>query len=79
MPTIDVNGTRIHYVEQGSGPETVVFSHSYLLDGSHFQPVDRRNKGGLECAASRHKRLVPRNWALNMSPMGQEAYRSRVP
>jgi pimeloyl-ACP methyl ester carboxylesterase len=38
MPTIDVNGTRIHYMEQGSGPETVVFSHSYLLDGSHFQP-----------------------------------------
>jgi glutamate dehydrogenase/leucine dehydrogenase len=28
---------------------------------------------------TRHNNLVPRNWALNMSPMGREAYRSRVP
>ena len=44
----------MRYMEQGSGPETVVFSHSYLLDGSHFQPADRRNKGGLGCTATRH-------------------------
>lgn len=38
MPDIRVNGVRLHYVEQGSGPEVVVFSHSYLVDWSHFKP-----------------------------------------
>jgi pimeloyl-ACP methyl ester carboxylesterase len=38
MPELVVNGVRLHYVEQGSGPETVVFSHSYLVDHRHFEP-----------------------------------------
>jgi pimeloyl-ACP methyl ester carboxylesterase len=38
MPDIRVNGVRLHYVEHGSGSEAIVFSHSYLLDWSHFKP-----------------------------------------
>ena len=37
MPTLHSNGIDLHYTEQGSGAETVVFSHSYLADHTHFQ------------------------------------------
>ena len=36
MPFADVNGTRLHYVETGSGPETVVFSHGFLMNHTMF-------------------------------------------
>ena len=36
MPDIEVNGARLFYEESGSGPETIVFSHSYLINGRHF-------------------------------------------
>lgn len=55
MPNIDVNGTRLHYVEQGSGPETVVFSHSYLLDGSHFKPQIENFSNRYRCLAFDHR------------------------
>ncbi|MGD2113914.1 MAG: alpha/beta fold hydrolase [Acidobacteriota bacterium] len=38
MPEIDLPGVRLHYVERGSGAETAVFSHSYLVDHRHFEP-----------------------------------------
>lgn len=37
MPEVTVDGVRLHYVEAGSGPETVVFSHSFLVDHHHFE------------------------------------------
>lgn len=36
MPTVRANGVDLHYVEAGDGPETVVLSHSYLVDHRHF-------------------------------------------
>ncbi|PJI86386.1 pimeloyl-ACP methyl ester carboxylesterase [Yoonia maricola] len=36
MPKIDVNGRSIHYVTAGSGPETIVFSHGYLMSHRMF-------------------------------------------
>lgn len=36
LQDIEVNGIRLRYREAGSGPETVVFSHSYLVDHRHF-------------------------------------------
>lgn len=30
--TLTVNNVTIHYVEAGSGPETIVFSHGYLMN-----------------------------------------------
>jgi 3-oxoadipate enol-lactonase len=38
MPEVKVNGVRLHYEDVGQGPETVVFSHSYLVDSRHFTP-----------------------------------------
>jgi hypothetical protein len=38
--------------------------------GRRSGAADRRSKRGRERTASRHNNLVPRNWALNMSPMG---------
>ena len=37
MDTVTVNGTRLAYVERGAGPETVVLSHSYLVDHRQFE------------------------------------------
>ncbi len=36
MPTISVNGARLHYDEQGSGAEAIVFSHGLLMSGRMF-------------------------------------------
>lgn len=36
MPKVRVNGIELDYSDHGSGDETVVFSHSYLVDRSHF-------------------------------------------
>lgn len=61
MPEVSVRGVRLSFVERGSGAETVVFSHSYLLDHRHFEPqiaaledrfrilaYDHRDHGGSE-------------------------------
>ncbi len=36
MERIDVNGTGLAYVDAGRGPETVVLSHSFLVDHRQF-------------------------------------------
>jgi pimeloyl-ACP methyl ester carboxylesterase len=36
MRKITANGIELAYVERGKGPETVVLSHSYLVDHRHF-------------------------------------------
>lgn len=36
MPTIQVNGVRLHYTSVGSGSETIVFSHGYLMNSRMF-------------------------------------------
>lgn len=38
MPHLELADTRLYYEETGSGPETIVFSSSYLLDHAHFAP-----------------------------------------
>ena len=38
MKRVTVDGVELAYLERGSGPETVVFSHSYLVDHRHFLP-----------------------------------------
>jgi pimeloyl-ACP methyl ester carboxylesterase len=55
MPDIKVNGVRLHYVEQGLGPEAVIFSHSYLLDWSHFKPQIDALSEGYRCIAFDHR------------------------
>lgn len=37
MKTLNVDGLELHYVERGSGDQTVVFSHSFLVDHRQFE------------------------------------------
>lgn len=37
MPTVESQGTEIHYVERGAGEQTVVLAHSYLVDHRQFE------------------------------------------
>lgn len=37
MPLLDINGARLHYEINGSGPETIVFSHGLLLSSEMFR------------------------------------------
>jgi pimeloyl-ACP methyl ester carboxylesterase len=55
MPDVTVNGVRLHYQESGRGSDTVVFSHSYLLDGSHFQPQMDTLAEHYRCIAYDHR------------------------
>ncbi len=55
MPQIQVNGVNLHYDEAGSGPETIVFSHSYLLDGRHFGPQMEAFQDRYRCLAFDHR------------------------
>src|SRR5215467_6268154 len=38
MPTIHANGVELFYKESGRGPETIVFSHGFLMDHTMFEP-----------------------------------------
>lgn len=52
MPRVTVeDGVQLHYTEHGAGEETVVFSHSYLVDHRHFGPQ-------LEALRSRYRVLA---------------------
>lgn len=55
MPEIEVGGVRLSYVERGSGSETIVFSHSYLIDWSHFAPQIEALSGRYRCLAYDHR------------------------
>jgi hypothetical protein len=65
MPTLDVNGARIHWEERGAGSDTVVFSHGLLFSGRMFDAqvealadryrcvtFDHRGQGGSGVTAS---------------------------
>lgn len=55
MSEITVNGVRLFYEETGSGPETLVFSHSYLVDSTHFAPQIEDLSDRYRCIAYDHR------------------------
>jgi pimeloyl-ACP methyl ester carboxylesterase len=55
MPKIASNGIELHYEEMGSGPETIVFSHSYLADHTHFMPQMQALKDRYRCIGFDHR------------------------
>ncbi len=55
MPTVRVNGATLFYEEMGSGAETIVFSHSYLVDHRHFLPQMEALKEKFRCLAFDHR------------------------
>src|SRR2546427_6434802 len=42
LPHCAVNGARLHYLEQGQGPESVVFAHGLLMSGRMFAALQNR-------------------------------------
>jgi pimeloyl-ACP methyl ester carboxylesterase len=55
MGTLLANGVRLHYREAGEGPETIVFSHSYLLSSEHFAPQISALARRYRCLAFDHR------------------------
>ena len=55
MPEVLVNGARLFYEEMGSGPETIVFSHSYLVDSHHFASQMQSLRDRYRCVAFDHR------------------------
>lgn len=55
MPQTMANGVRIHYLEAGDGPETVIFSHSYLVDHRHFEAQIEALAGDYRVLAYDHR------------------------
>lgn len=37
MPKIQVNGVKLHYTDEGTGPETILFAHGLLWSGQMFE------------------------------------------
>ncbi len=55
MPFIKVNNANLYYEEEGSGDETIVFSHSYLMNSSHFKYQIAELKKAYRCLAYDHR------------------------
>lgn len=55
MPTVNSNGAQLYYTDTGNGPETIVFSHSYLVDHSHFNPQIDALKKHYRCIGFDHR------------------------
>ena len=55
MPGVKVNGVNLHYEETGAGSETIVFSHSYLVDHTHFHPQMKALGKKYRCIAYDHR------------------------
>ncbi len=55
MPEIGINGARLYYEEAGSGSETIVFSHSFLLNCDNFKHQIETLKDRYRCLAYDHR------------------------
>ena len=49
MPEIQVNGARLHYTDEGTGPETLMFSHGLLWSGQMFEAQVNAFKDRYRC------------------------------
>jgi len=55
MPFITVNDVNLFYEEYGSGPETIIFSHGYLMTHEMFQAQIETLKSQFRCIAYDHR------------------------
>ncbi|MBZ0217928.1 MAG: alpha/beta hydrolase [Fimbriimonadaceae bacterium] len=55
MAHLDVNGVRLHYVDEGAGLETIVFSHGLLFNWSMFANQIAELKSRYRCIAYDHR------------------------
>lgn len=55
MPEVSVNGARLHYEEQGSGKDTIVFSHGLLMNSRMFSDQIAALSTHYRCIAYDHR------------------------
>jgi 3-oxoadipate enol-lactonase len=55
VPKVKVNGAELFYKESGRGPETIVFSHGFLMDHSMFEPQRAAFEGQYRVIAYDHR------------------------
>jgi 3-oxoadipate enol-lactonase len=55
MSEVTVNGVTLFYEEQGAGADTVVFSHSYLVDSTQFARQIEALSDRYRCIAYNHR------------------------
>ncbi|SDZ08353.1 alpha/beta fold hydrolase [Nitrosomonas sp. Nm33] len=49
MPKIQVNGAKLHYTDEGTGPETILFAHGLLWSGQMFEAQINALKDRYRC------------------------------
>jgi 3-oxoadipate enol-lactonase len=55
VPTVKINNVELFYKESGRGPETIVFSHGFLMDHSMFEPQRAAFEGQYRIIAYDHR------------------------
>lgn len=55
MPHINCNNVSLHYTDEGSGAETIVFSHGLLMNNEMFRAQIDYFKGRYRCIAYDHR------------------------
>lgn len=65
MPSIDVNGTELHYLDTGRGAETVLFLHAFPLHSGMWS-------GQVEALRERFRVIAPDYRGLGKSPPSAE-------
>ncbi len=77
MPTMHLNGIRLHYEESGNGAETVVFAHGLLWDMEQFATQIGVLQGNYRCLAYDHRgqgqSQIPRERTIALSGLYQDA------
>ena len=55
MPMIEIGDARLHYTDEGNGPETIVFSHGLLMSGEMFAAQVEALKDRYRCITYDHR------------------------
>ena len=55
MPYAQINGAKFHYLDEGAGADTVVFSHGLLMSADMFAAQVEALKGSYRCIAFDHR------------------------
>ncbi|MCP4317383.1 MAG: alpha/beta fold hydrolase [Hyphomicrobiales bacterium] len=55
MPIIEIGDARLHYTDEGTGKETIVFSHGLLMNGEMFAAQVAALKGKYQCITYDHR------------------------
>jgi 3-oxoadipate enol-lactonase len=55
MPFVNCNNASLHYIDEGSGSETIVFSHGLLMSSEMFRAQINYFKSNFRCIAYDHR------------------------